>query len=246
MLLEERLDEIVRIVNERGSVTNQELMELFKVSESTVRRDVTLLAADNRIVRAYGGAMSVNPESINTEDSDVNERRQEKREEKIRIAAAAAALINDNDLVYIDAGTTTEYMIDYISASGATFVTNAVTHAIQLAKRRLNVYIIGGQLKSITEAIIDSEAIISLSKYNFTKGFFGVNGISRERGLTTPDIREANVKSFAMSRCIERYALCDSGKFNKVSKITFADHSKVTVITDKLPEGFGEFNIMEA
>ena len=59
MLLEERLDEIVKIVNERGSISNQELVKMFGASESTIRRDITTLANDNRVIRVHGGAMSV-------------------------------------------------------------------------------------------------------------------------------------------------------------------------------------------
>lgn len=246
MLLEERLEEITRLVNEKGSITNQELMRLLDVSESTIRRDITALAADNKIVRAHGGAISVNSGPAGSEDLEVSTRRNEYRDEKMKIGREAAKLINNNDLVYIDAGTTTEYMIDFISSTGAVFVTNSVGHAISLAKRKLNVYIIGGQIKSVTEAIVDSEAIISLSKYNFTKGFFGTNGVSEERGLTTPDIREANVKSFAMGRCMMRYVLCDSSKFNKISKATFADSDGLVIITDKKPDGFEGYRIAQA
>lgn len=245
MLAEERLDEITRIVNERGSITNQELVNLLKVSEATVRRDITVLSDENRIVRVHGGAIAHNY-GASVEDSDINARRKQYGEEKKIIGKFAAGLIKNNDLVYIDAGTTTEYMINYITACGATFVTNALSHAVLLAKRGLNAYIIGGQVKSITEAIIDSEAIISLTKYNFTKGFFGTNGISRERGFTTPDVREADVKRFAMSRCTEKFVLCDSSKFNKISKASFAFAGDAEIITERIPVNFAGYNIKEA
>ena len=234
MLLEERLDEIVKIVNERGSISNQELVKMFGASESTIRRDITTLANDNRVIRVHGGAMSV-VSGGGMEDSEVSARRIQNSDEKIKIAKYAASLINEGDLVYIDAGTTTEYMIEYITAKDATFVTNALSHAVGLARKGFKVYIIGGLIKSVTEAIIDSEAIISLSKYNFTKGFF-----------TTPDVREADIKNFAMRRCAKKFVLCDSSKFNKISKATFAAGSDITVITDKITENIKGYNIKEA
>jgi len=112
MLLEERLDEIVKIVNERGSISNQELVKMLGASESTIRRDITTLANDNRVIRVHGGAMSV-VSGGGMEDSEVSARRIQNSDEKIKIAKYAASLINDGDLVYIDAGTTTEYMIVY-------------------------------------------------------------------------------------------------------------------------------------
>ncbi len=240
MLSEGRLEAIVRLVNERGSITNAELVSILGASESTIRRDITSLADSERIIRVHGGAMSLNYNS-SMADFDVNARREMYGEEKRRIAKYAASLIDNNDLVYIDAGSTTEYMTDYITAMGATFVTNALSHAVRLARRGLDVYIIGGQIKSITEAIIDSEAIISLTKYNFTKGFFGTNGINPGNGLTTPDVREADIKKFAMSRCAQKFVLCDSSKFNKISKATFAMPEDVTIITEKIPENFGGY-----
>lgn len=246
MLLEERLDQICQIVNERGSVTTRELVELLEVSEATIRRDITTLAEQNRIIRAHGGIMAHNAANASLEDSKVSTRRSENREEKIKIGKVAASLINNNDFVYLDAGTSTEYMIDHITAYGAVFVTNALTNAVQLAKRGFTVYIIGGQVKSITEAIIDAEAAESLGKYNFTKGFFGTNGVSEKQGFTTPDIREASIKSLAMSRCAECYVLCDSSKFNKVSKVTFGNERSATIITSKKAAGFEKYNTMEA
>ena len=74
MLLEERLDEIVKIVNERGSISNQELVKMFGASESTIRRDITTLANDNRVIRVHGGAMSV-VSGGGMEDSEVSARR---------------------------------------------------------------------------------------------------------------------------------------------------------------------------
>ncbi|MBQ2664891.1 MAG: DeoR/GlpR transcriptional regulator [Clostridia bacterium] len=245
MLPGERCEEILRIINERGSISNQELVALTGASESTIRRDITALADENRIMRVHGGAMSLNS-GIRMEDKDVGARRAENGDEKRIIGMYAASLIENGDLVYIDAGTTTEYMIDYITAVGVTFVTNALTHAVRLAQRGFNAYILGGQVKSVTEAIIDSEAIISLSKYNFTKGFFGTNGVSLKRGFTTPDVREADVKKYAMSRCFEPYILCDASKFGKVSRVTFASGGDAAVITEKIPEGYGAFDIREA
>ena len=138
MLLEERLDEIVKIVNERGSISNQELVKMLGASESTIRRDITTLANDNRVIRVHGGAMSV-VSGGGMEDSEVSARRIQNSDEKIKIAKYAASLINEGDLVYIDAGTTTEYMIEYITAKDATFVTNALSHAVGLARKGFKV-----------------------------------------------------------------------------------------------------------
>ena len=90
--------------------------------------------------------------------------------------------------MFIDAGTTTAYMIDYITQRNATYVTNAVLHARRLAAAGFRVFLTGGELKGSTEALIGTEAVGALQRYHFVKGFFGVNGITLKCGFTTPDI----------------------------------------------------------
>ena len=86
-----------------------------------------------------------------------------------KIARYAAGLVEPNDFVYLDAGTTTELMIDYLTEKDITFVTNAVSHARKLSMAGYTTYILGGEFKATTEAIVGDEAIESLQKYNFTK-----------------------------------------------------------------------------
>ena len=109
---------------------------MLGASESTIRRDITTLANDNRVIRVHGGAMSV-VSGGGMEDSEVSARRIQNSDEKIKIAKYAASLINDGDLVYIDAGTTTEYMIEYITAKDVTFVQTSLSHAVGLARKAL-------------------------------------------------------------------------------------------------------------
>ena len=244
MLSNERLEKIVQIVNEKHSVTNLELKERLQASESTIRRDITALAAAGRVIKVHGGAMAVR-KSVNAKDYDIADRRPQHAEAKRLIGQYAASLIHDDDLIYIDAGTSTEYLIESIPKTQAVFVTNAVGHAKQLALKGLTVYIIGGQMKPVTEAIVGSETLLSLNKYNFSKGFFGTNGISLECGLTTPDINEAAVKAQAVSRCKECYVLGDASKFDQISSVTFARLEEVKILTEKIPFAYRKYSILE-
>ena len=149
------------------------------------------------------------------------------QEEKRRIAQFAAGLIQPDDFVYLDAGTTTGYILDYLPARSATFVTNAVSHAKRLAAAGNRVILIGGELKGTTEAVIGSQAILTIQGYHFTKGFFGTNGVSKRHGFTTPDPNEALVKQEAMRQTERCYVLADSQKFGMVSSVTFGIKSTV-------------------
>ncbi|MDO5131829.1 MAG: DeoR/GlpR family DNA-binding transcription regulator [Eubacteriales bacterium] len=234
MLSEERFSRIAAFVNAKRSVTVTELVEKLKVSESTIRRDLIAMDEKGLLVKVHGGAIALDFDT-STKDEDVLSRQSMNTEAKRKIARYAASLIRPGDFVYLDAGTTTELMIDYIEAKTAVFVTDAVTHAGKLAAMGIRVHILGGELKSITEAVVGEEAIASLQKYNFTRGFWGVNAISTGAGLTTPDLQEAMVKTHSMLRCREKYVLADVSKFQKISNVTFAALDDALILTDKTP-----------
>ena len=235
MLTEKRQKEILKLLGEKGSVTVQELTEKLNASESTIRRDLTLLHQKGELVKVFGGAVQTESR-INIREEKVALRKELKKEEKIRIARYAASLVEPDDFVYLDAGATTGYMIPFLSVQSAEFVTNAVSHALKLAEKGFRVTLIGGELKAATEAIVGNEAYVNLQKYNFTKGFWGTNGVSLHSGFTTPDINEAMIKKCAMTHTQTRYILCDSSKFHKVSPVSFGEFGSAQIITDKLPD----------
>lgn len=245
MLAEDRFDKILQILDQKNTVTVLELTELLDTSESTIRRDLTELHKKGLLVKVHGGATTKSLH-YTVKDDKVAVRQDQNREEKERIAAYAASLITPDDFVFLDAGTTTAQMIDYLSEKNAVYVTNAVFHGVKLMKKGFHTYLIGGEMKESTEAVVGAAAIRNLERYNFTKGFFGANGISKERGFTTPDVSEALVKETALKLCQEAYVLCDSSKFGCISPVTFAAFDRAGIITST---SFGEYqgcqNIVE-
>ena len=235
MLTEERYATILQILEEKKAVTVLELTKVLNSSESTVRRDLNSLHKTGKLYKVYGGATAIN-NSYSTLEEDVHTKHDLYMDEKNQIAKAAAQLIKRTDFIYLDAGTTTESMLDFLTEKNATYVTNGIAHALKLVARGFKVFVIGGALKGATEAIIGPEAINNLKCYNFTKGFFGTNGISTKAGFSTPDASEALVKSEALSRCRKAFILADASKFNKISPITFANISCATIITTTLKD----------
>ena len=234
MLTEERHSMIIKAVNERSSVTIAELAEMLDVSASTVKRDLIILANEGKIIKVRGGAMSRN-ESFTSVEKNVEEKASICTEEKMTIAKYAAELIENGDFVFLDAGTTTEKMIDYLNVKDVTLVTNGFIHAKKLARKGYKVFITGGEIKASTEAIVGAECVLTLKNYNFTKCFMGTNGISLTAGFTTPDVNEARVKSAAIESSREVYVLADHSKFDEVSSATFAGLGKAVIITDRIP-----------
>lgn len=237
MLAEERLTLIKERVNEQGSATLQELIEYLDTSESTIRRDLNTLDSMGEIIKVHGGAMSVHT-SFKMRDDEISDRRVINMEEKKIIAKYAASLISKDDFVYIDAGTTTEFILDYITEKNAIYVTNAVSHACKLAHMGCEVSITGGRLKSATEATVGAETIESLLHYNFTIGFWGTNGIHQKKGFTTPDREEAAVKRASFWNCKKRYIAADSSKFGSISPVQFAGFDDAVILTDKIVKGY--------
>lgn len=235
MLTEERYSRIVAELENNNSVQLTELVEEIGVSESTIRRDLAALEKSGQLKRVYGGAVAVK-NAVIYEEPNVEEKRKLHSDRKEAIAKYAAATVNKNDFVFIDAGTTTEKMISYITEKEATFVTNGFTHANMLARRGFKVILTGGEVKAGTQALVGVPCITSIRNYNFTKCFLGTNGITEEHGHTTHDIDEASVKRAASERSYVTYVLADSSKFGKTTAVTFADLSGTCIITDRLKD----------
>lgn len=132
MLTEERYNIILELLREKRSVTVAEIKDRLGISESTIRRDLNALAQEGKLTKVFGGA--VVPDNVsNGIELSVPQKLQVNEREKRLIAGYATAMIKPHDFVYLDAGTTTGYMLEYPLETSATFVTNAVSHARKLA-----------------------------------------------------------------------------------------------------------------
>lgn len=245
MLTQERYHSILQILNEKGAVTVSELTHILDASESTVRRDLASLDEMGMLKKVFGGATSVRQNAGMLED-DVSNRETVMSAEKDAIAAYSAALINDSDFVFIDAGTTTSRLVDYITNERATYVTNGINHARKLLLKGFSAFMVGGKIKPLTEAVVGTEGIRSISGFNFTKAFMGTNGIDIEAGFTTPDVDEALIKEKAIEKSYMAFVLADHTKFRKVCSVTFAKLNKCCIITDSLPDKrFAEHTVIK-
>lgn len=232
MLTQDRRQKILEYIMKNGAAGVIELSQMFDTSESTIRRDLVALSNLGKLNKVHGGATVISQEFLKIEDN--NEQKFAKNiNEKELIAKYAAQQVNDDDFVFIDAGTTTYLMTNYLEGSKATFVTNGISHGRRLAQLGCKVHIIGGEIKETTDAIIGLVAATNLQKYNFSKAFIGVNGISEKQGFTTPDTEEAMLKAVAIEKSFVSYVLADNTKFNKVSAVTFAPIDACGIICDK-------------
>ena len=227
MLAEERQRVILRVLEEKRAATVAVLCQETGASEATIRRDLNELDRQGKLNKVHGGAVLPVSE-FESQEPDVLTKSTLHTEQKDRIARYAAAQVNDQDFVFIDAGTTTLRMAEYLEGSKATFVTTGIECARRLVEK--------GLLKPGTQALVGAAARESIGRYNFTKAFIGTNGISLGHGYTTPDIEEASIKSLAIDHSYVSYVLADSSKFGKVSAVTIASLDKACILTDRLPD----------
>ena len=236
MLAEERFALILDLLARQRTATVQELCEALSASESTIRRDLNELDKMGRLNKVHGGATL--PDSpFRTDEPTMAAKEELAVDQKHSIARAAAALIEPEDFIFLDAGSTTLAVARALTgpALNACYVTNGVAHARLLAQKGCRVFLPGGMLRPQTEAIIGATALSAIQQYNFTKAFMGANGVALEAGFTTPDPEEAAVKAAAVHRARETWFLVDDSKFAKVYPAVITDLHSGAILTNRCP-----------
>ena len=218
---------ILKMCEETSFVSTNDIVEKLNISEATARRDLRDMEDNGLIVRSYGGARlseNVIQEKSMSLKSFLN------IEDKNKIAKYAASLIKDGMIVYLDAGTSTLEMIDYINAINITIVTNGIPHLLKLSKKNIKTFVLSGFVKSNTEAVTGKETVNQISHLNFDLAFVGVNGIHPKTGFTTTEEYEGEGKKMAIRQSKKSYILADNSKFNKLCFVPFANFDEATVI----------------
>ncbi|ASN07210.1 DeoR/GlpR family DNA-binding transcription regulator [Virgibacillus necropolis] len=233
MLTNERHSIILKLLDEKQTITTQDIHEVTTASESTIRRDLTDLEKQHKLQRIHGGATLTEKK---LQEYSIAEKSTRNLQEKQLIAKLAAESIQEEDCIFLDAGTTTLQLIPYLKNKQVVVVTNGLTHVDLLMEQGITTYLTGGYVKQKTSALIGQQAIHSLENYRFDKCFLGVNGFHIDFGYTTPDPEEANLKQTASSLAKETFVLADQTKLNKVSFAKICDLSKATLLTGTLPK----------
>ena len=229
MLKSKRKQLILEKVMKDKFVSLEYLVKALDTSESTVRRDLDELESERKLRRVHGGAESLHflqEEESNQEKSIKN------IQEKTRIAQKAASLIQEYDVIFIDAGTTNELLVNELHDPSVTVVTNSIHHATKLVERNIPTVIIGGVVKRSTDASIGGVALNQIGQLNFDKAFIGMNGID-DGFFTTPDMEEGAVKRAILENAKKTYVLADASKLGNTSFAKVAPVSRARLITNQ-------------
>lgn len=235
MLAEQRTEVILSELAVRRAVSVGDLCQKTGASEATIRRDLNALSRQRRLQKVHGGAVLIEAEFREAEP-DMAVKRGLSTAEKGRIARYAASLVKDEDVVYLDAGSTVLQMADRLQSSKALFVTNNIECACRLMDLGVRVYVLGGAIMPGSMSVLGAETMDALRRYNFTKSFLGVTGVTIAQGFTTPDPESAAAKALAASRSQEVWVLSDSSKFGKVTASLVLPLEEASIITDHLPD----------
>lgn len=208
-----RQNRILGLLSEEGTIGISELARRMEVSVETIRRDVTVLAAHDEIIRMHGaiGLPSV------VREAPFERRMRENRPAKDAIASLAATTIRDGESIMLDTGTTTSILARaLLHHRRLTVVTNSSDIARTLATVNGNkVFMAGGELRSDSGAALGFSAIEFVSRFSVDHAIISAGAINAETGVMDYDLEEAQFGQAVLARGQRRVVVTDASKFGK-------------------------------
>ncbi len=227
MLAEERRARILELVNERGSVSVSELHRRLKVSQETIRRDITKLAQENRLRKTHGGALALDhSEPVFDERMAVN------MDGKRAIGRIAAEMVTDDSTLIIDSGTTTLCLAEYLMEHRRlTVYTNDIHIAQRLGGRNDNhVFLTGGEFLSSEGALVGRDATAMLANYYPDFAFVGAAAFATHPFLMDYTREAAELRTQMLSQARTKVVLVDHTKFGRTAPVKVGGLEEVDII----------------
>lgn len=231
MLKQHRWATILELCQQSSEVSVEILVDKLGVSEATIRRDLQQMADLRMISRYHGGAKLNNDQ---TGEPPMLFKSEKNIGAKNKVARLAASLVQDNQMIFLDAGSSTYEMLDYITAKNITIITIGIPHIHKLTQNSTRTIVLGGAIRWSTQAITGYQTLKQLDDMFFDVAFIGVNGIHKQLGYTTTNEQEAAVKSKVMEHANTSYLLADGTKFNKLFPVKYASLSDGILLTDEI------------
>lgn len=214
-----------------GEANVDDLSQRFRVSASTIRRDLAWLSSSGRITRTYGGATL----APSVREETVHERESLNLQQKDAIGRLAATLVRDGDALILDAGTTVGALARrLVDRQGLTVVTNGLTALAALAPAEaVDVTVLGGRLRHVSLGLVGPLAELALRRVTADKAFLGADGVVAGRGLCEARPEQAALKELMAAQAAEVYVLADSSKLGRAVQRAWAPLDRPwTLITD--------------
>lgn len=238
MFVEERIQEIIKLLNLNGKIVVKDLSKVFEVTEDCIRKDLKVLEKDGVLKRTYGGAVvkreaSVNRSIISRKDIDV--------ESKDKIAEKVYNLVQERETIFLDISSTNMIVAERLAKGNKklTVISNMID-VIQILSKSDNIEVIGigGVLNKRLSGFIGSSTIDVLSKYKVDRAFIGSCGVDViDRSITTFLVEDGNTKKAIMNYSKKAYLVISSKKFSRDGVYRFADiYDFDAIIVDEPPD----------
>ncbi|QIM69475.1 glucitol operon DNA-binding transcriptional repressor SrlR [Basfia succiniciproducens] len=229
----ERQSAIVEFLQINGKTAVEQLAQIFKTTGTTIRKDLTALEAEKKVLRAYGSVVLVNKDEIDLPEAN---KTNTNLEVKRRIGQKATEFIGDGDSLLMDSGTTVLQMVPYLAKyRDLTIMTNSlhIMNALTGLERDYELLITGGTYRQKSASFHGILAESTVEKFTFDKLFIGTNSFDLDYGLTT--FNEVHGVSKSMCKAArEIIVLADSSKFQRRSPNVVCPLEKInTIVTDK-------------
>ncbi len=241
MLIDERRQHILELIQRQGRALVGELSRELKISQITIRKDLDYLQSKGLVQRSHGGALRIQASAL--VDLTLQEKQKHNSQEKERIAAAALKMVEEGQCIILDSGTTTTAIAQGLKRfSQLTVITNAVNIAAELAGTDFEVILVGGSLRKNSFSLVGPLAEDNLEEMHADILFLGVDGFDLEVGITTPNFLESRVNRAMVKAAQKVVAVCDSSKFSRRSLSRIVPPTAIHyVITDRnLPNELAE------
>jgi len=227
MLTSQRKQHLLALLQRDGQIVAKSLSAELGLSEDTIRRDLRELAQEGLLQRVHGGALPASAALGSFE-----QRQQVASGEKAAIARAAAGLVQDGQVVFVDGGTTAVQWARALAPGlRATVITHSPSVAVELAPHaHVEVVIIGGRLFKHSVVAVGATAIESIARFHADLYFMGVTGVHPEAGLTTGDMEEASVKRALMAASAETVVMASPEKLNAASAYVIAPLAQASTL----------------
>ncbi|MDD7305350.1 MAG: DeoR/GlpR family DNA-binding transcription regulator [Peptoniphilaceae bacterium] len=238
---DQRLNNLISIIKINNGASIKELSTKLDVSEMTIRRDIKILESQN-ILEIYHGSVVYNPNYDNptiskkNTDYSLSSNSVLMEKEKTLIGKKAAELVENDDIIIIDSGTTTEKLSsnlnEDINFTCLVFSSNNLIHL--LYNKSINLIFAGGKMHRESGFFESPEGLKLIEGIRASKVFLSAAGVHKDLGLTCANSYEIEAKKTIIKNSVEVILLVDSSKFDQVKSAYFCDLDQVdTIITDR-------------
>ena len=233
----QRHEFILQVLRKDGLVSVPGIASDFGMSEMTVRRDLDKLAERNLLIRIHGGAKSLqhfDGLDVDLVEPSFDERTAKNRRAKAAIAQCALQLVEENQTIALDIGTTVFELAHQLRDLSVRVVTSSLKIAGYLAQSRASVYVPGGQVSGTEPSVIGADAAEHLRSFLFDTAFLGVSGLTAD-GFYDYSLEDTAIKKVLIGCAQKSVVLLDSSKFERLSVVKISTLERIDVLVTDTP-----------